>query len=223
MNDTTAQTAPRAAAEWWARQIADPTFRHTTAEEDRASSADEFLGAVMVRTLAHTLADSHPVTAEQLVVFINALERIIVRDTREDGWHYGLHVDYHPDGSLSEAAKVADIDESRFPYKSHLWLHRDGSVTARLGYGAPERLVWAPVGWDRPPCDSMRTERESGGRHYDFVYFPELCGRPKYHEGGCGNWKPDTATCDRCGKTQADHWNGSYEDFGHAFTAAGDD
>lgn len=225
MNDTntgTVTTAARAAAEWWAQQIADPTFRNTTAEEDRASSANELLGAVYARGLAGMLSDRHPVTAEQLATFTNALETIIIRDTREDGWHYGLHVDYHPDSSLTEAAQAAGVDESRFPWKTHLWLRMDGTVIARLGYGAPERLVWAPDGWQRPACGDLRHEPKPGGGLYDVTYHPELCGRPKYHEALCGDWMPDTAACDECGKSQADHWNGSYDDFGHLFRTADD-
>lgn len=222
MNSTTTQTAPRAAAEWWAKQIANPTFRTTSAEEDRASTSEEFRITLLGNYLAHRLADQHPVTTGQLATFTSALEAIISRDTDDRGWHYGLHVDYHPDHSLTEAANTAGINESRFPYKTHLWLHQNGTVTARLGYGAPEQLVWAPADWQRPTCGELRREPKPDGGAYDFVYHPEVCGRPKYHARTCGNWQPDTAACDTCGKGLAGHWNGSYDDFGHSFKAADD-
>jgi hypothetical protein len=215
----TPTSAARAAAEWWAKQLADPTFRTTTPEEDLADEPGSVLSAVYGRALARTAADRHPVTADQLAVFADALQRIIVRDTSDDGWHYGLHTDYHPGCDLAEAAEAAGISKSRFPLKTHMWLHPDGSVAARLGYGGRERLVWAPPGWGRPACGRMRRERRPGGLLYDFQYFPELCGRPRYHEDDCGGWVPDPVACVECGESLAVHYDApdSGERFRHSF------
>lgn len=209
VSDTTAQTAPRAAAEWWATQLADPAFRN-----ERPGEGD--FNSFAASGLAAILAYGHPVSAEQLATFTDALEHILIRDTRDDGWHYGLHTDYHPDRSLNEAAETAGIDESRFPWKTNMWI-RDGAVTVSAGYAAPHRLVWAPPGWVRPPCGEIRAEEV---RHYEYTYFPESCTRPMYHEEEHGDWQPDPVTCGHCGKTRADHYNGTFEDFGHAFTEA---
>lgn len=209
MNSTTAPTtAARAAAEWWALQLADPTFRN---ERPGHGDFESFLAS----GLAGLIADRYPVTPEQLAMFADNLERALQELLDTGRYFSGPHTDYHPDPKLAEAATVAGIDESRFPWKTNMWIRSDGSVVVSAGYAAPHRLVWAPPGWVHPPCDEIRAE-EVGD--YQYTYFPEVCTRPMYHEGKHGDFKPDTLTCAKCGKTRADHYNGTFADFGHAFS-----
>lgn len=217
MNTTpgTPATAARAAAEWWARQVVNPTFRQVRPnEEDRET--------LYGRGLAHIIANRHPVNDAQAEAFADALERIILRDTRkDDGYFHGLHVDYHPDRSLREAAEQAGVSTDRFPWKTNMWIHAEGHVTASLGYAAPEILIWTPDGWEHPACSSVRAEPKAGDR-YDYVFMPEVCGLPRYHADGHGDWQPDTLLCARgdCARTRAEHYNATASEVGHAFDYA---
>lgn len=216
----TASATAHAAARWWAEQLANPTFRTTSREEDLADLPGSLAEAAWERDVLHTLADRHPVTPEQLENFAKALEESILANTDPN---LRLSVDYHPSRVLAEAARVAGIHQSRFPLKTCLWLNRDGTVTARLGYAGRERLIWSPPGWVSPPCGAMRSVPDPGCGWHDRRFLPELCGRPVYHDDACGDWVPDTRTCRRCGHSEADHHNADVNDpgFSHSFESNG--
>lgn len=137
MTDQSQLGAATAATAWWVEQLINPSFFVTTAEDDRYDPS-----AVDDRATLRAIADAHPVTDAQLATFAHALESIIMRNIDDD--EYGLHVDYDPDPDLAEAASAAGIDYSRFPLKTHLWLHGGKRVTASVGYRAPEQVVWEP-------------------------------------------------------------------------------
>lgn len=222
MNTTsTATTAARAAAEWWAQQLAEPRF-------NAQSPGHLDFNSLAAEGLASLIADGHPVTADQLADFTDLLEQAVTRQMdKHPGGLFGLRVDYGPDTTLRQVADAAGISTSRFPWKTSMWLRNDGALTASCGYGAPEQVVWAPDGWVAPPCGRIRhEERWDDNGDYTVEHFAELCGRPMYHESGCGDYQPDTLTCAKCGTSRADHYNASYDEIGHAFdygTADGDD
>lgn len=183
-----AATAAEAVGQWWAEQVGAPRFQNVRPEE-RSWESD------FVSVTAHMLADKHPVTPEAGRGFAQALQRRVEEDLKRPGWTH-LGVDYGPDPMLAEAAEEAGVSMSRFPWKTSMWVHRD-YVTVSTGYGAPIRLVWNAQDWKRPACGSNR---------YDGDFFDEVCPKPRYHEGECGDWVPDTKRCSRCGGTYAAHY-----------------
>jgi hypothetical protein len=204
-----AKTAAEAAALWWAEQIGAPVFKMVSGHESRRErEAGDFAG--MMQSM---LASSHPVSDEQGAEFATVLEKHV--DKLLDGARWvSLGVDYGPDLTLANAAKAAGISSSRFPWKTHMSITRD-YVTASLGYGARDRLVWSSPDWKRPPCDSHRYL----GSGYDQVLDEAnvVCLRPKYHDGECGDWTPDPARCQECGGTYVDHFGEPYSYKGHSW------
>lgn len=128
--------ALRAAADWWANQLAAPKFdnlgstRGQNAEETRLNSLSSLLADVN--------ASNNPVDFDQLSAFKDALVEAVTGAEWFDGC---LYADYGPDRLLSEAASKSGIDQSRFPWKTGTWFNGD-TVTAACGYGAHRVVIF---------------------------------------------------------------------------------
>jgi hypothetical protein len=207
MAETETMTPGRAAAMWWAERIGAPVHKATTMTADDPDRAHgEFVFMAM-----QIVAGRHPLSDGQGDTFVAALAPVIDQMLTRVDW-VSLGVDYGPDLELANAAKVAGIHPSRFPFKTHMSV-TPMYVTAALGYGAQARLIWQHDDWIRPSCGSLRYEERGRG---DYLWLEEVCGMPRFHDAEHGDWKPDTASCATCGKTQAVHWNSN--DHSHTFS-----
>lgn len=204
-----AKSAADAAALWWAEQIGAPVFKMNADHEPRREREIGDLAGVM----ASMLASQHPVSDEQGEKFVGALT-LIVEGMLETGRWVSLGVDYGPDLELANAAKAAGVNNSRFPWKTHMSITRD-YVTASLGYGARDRLVWASPDWHRPPCGNHRYIGHGYEQQVDAANV--ICTRPKYHDEECGGYKPDPARCVECQGTYVDHFGEPYSYKGHSW------
>jgi hypothetical protein len=215
MQEESPKTAARAAAEWWATQIGSPVFRIVG---DRPGERD--LGATFFEAFAGDRAARNPVTEEAAKRFADLLETAIADDLAADSErlaarardrpddptyapHVSIGVDYGPDRILADAADAAGVDDSRFPIKTNMSVYED-HVVGKVGYGSPRALVWSTPEWEqsRPECGAWRV---TGYPDYDVHPGLSLCGLPRYHEGECGEWKPDPSVCGRCGKSRIAH------------------
>jgi hypothetical protein len=203
-----APTAARAAALWWAEQVGAPLFRSTC---ERDSAADRASGA-FAGMMAAVLADRNPVTDDAGAKFVEILEARVAADLDRTTYGVSLGVDYGPDLELAEAAVAAGLSTSRFPWKTHMWVKAD-HVTARLGYGSPNLLVWSAPGWARPACGEHRYEHR--GNRLDV--FDEICPLPQYHDGEHGEWQPDPARCGECGQPYTYHYADDAPYRGHSY------
>lgn len=209
MSAIEAKNAAEAAAMWWAEQIGAPVFKMVSGYEPRQEREAGDFASVM----PSMLASRHPVSEEQGQRFVEALTAK-VQKLIDDGSWVSLGVDYGPDLALAEAAEAAGINNSRFPWKTHMSITRY-YVTASLGYGARDRLVWAAPDWHRPSCG----QHHYIGHGYEQVVDEanEICTLPKYHDEACGDWKPDPARCRECGGTYVDHFREPYSYRGHSW------
>lgn len=207
MEQTTEQTAGRAAAEWWAEQLGAPLFKAVRGDEPR----DEREPSELAGMMASIVASRNPVQDGQGEAFVAALSLVIDERLATNGWGLSLGVDYGPALELAEAARAAGIHTGRFPWKTNMWIKRD-HVTAALGYGARARLIWSAPDWERPPC---------GQHHYDDEAYVleanEVCAKPIYHEDDCGDWQPDPARCVECDGTYVDHFGRDRQRLGHSY------
>lgn len=192
MSDNTHASSSEAVSAWWAEQLGAPVYRMV----DSRASGNDRLAADFSAALMHTIADRHPVSREQGEKFIAALIPKIEDQLSRTG-QVTLGVDYGPDRILGEAAEAADIDKSRFPWKTVTWI-KETHVAASLGYGGKTRLIWSEPGWERPPCG----QRNCTG---DWEPIDEVCPLPLYHDGDCGQWIPDPQRCTACGGAYAAH------------------
>jgi hypothetical protein len=187
------ESAAVAAAQWWAKQIGAPVHKIMT---DDATGRDRDLGDFAAMSMA-IISGRHPVRDGQGEQFVAALAPVIA-DRLSRLNRVVLGVDYGPDRELAEAASTAGIHYSRFPFKTHMSITAD-YVTAALGYGAPSALIWQSPDWVRPQC---------GTHDYDGDYYAldPMCTKPKFHDGGHGDWAPDPQRCETCGGTYVYHY-----------------
>ena len=186
-------TAAEAAAEWWAEQIGAPVYRMV----DDHSPAEDQLTQDIASSLAHVIADRHPVSDKAGEKFAAELAKRIGKMLKRVNWT-SLAVDYGPDRDLAEAAEAAGIHLSRFPWKTHMYITPD-YVTASLGYRARDVLVWQSPEWDRPECGSHRYTA-------DYRATDDVCTRLRFHADECGDWRQDTDRCKGCGLSYAGHY-----------------
>lgn len=73
------------------------------------------------------------ISEDQIEKFEAKLRELL---TNADERNRNLHVDYHPDPMLSEAAEFAGIPTSVFPCKTSTWI-QDGKALASYQYGSP--------------------------------------------------------------------------------------
>ena len=120
----------RVAVDWWADAIQDPDFDNGDTSSMGGTTA----------LLANLLSESHPVTPEKVEKFKTALTNLL-KTTKVEDDYFTLSVDYHPCSDLCLCAQVAEIDESRFPWKTRMYLDK-GGVSVSAGYAAPlEKLL----------------------------------------------------------------------------------
>jgi hypothetical protein len=120
--------AAQKAAEWWADRVCAPTFDGLTPEErlrpeNQAYQTAEMRASMLVK----------PITAEQRATFVTTLTNILMQADAERLYYIG--VDYHPCRILADAASIAGIPETNFPWKTSMWF-KDGKLTVARGYGA---------------------------------------------------------------------------------------
>jgi hypothetical protein len=113
---------------WWADRVAKPTFRALNDEERKSPGNDGMKFAELLATM-----NVLPVTQEQRVKFMDALRAQLEIESMFGVLDY-LSVDYGPCTVLSNAAKIAEISENNFPWKTNMWFNDDGTVTVSLGY-----------------------------------------------------------------------------------------
>lgn len=188
-------TAPQAAAAWWAVQIGAPML---------------MLGE----------SSKHPVTAEQGSAFATALQAKLEAELdRIEALglkSVSLGVDYGPEPILDDAAEEVGVSRSRFPWKTHMHVHRD-HVIASSGYRGAWTLVWSAPDWIRPAC----------GQHKytdDWEPLNLVCSQPMYHDGECGQWVADPERCEVCQGTYVDHFGsngGRLRDYTHSWKPGG--
>jgi hypothetical protein len=162
--------AAGAAAGWWADQVGGSVLH---------DNGDRSMTGAMATTFAGMLADQHPVTEEAVSSFRRFLanELSVMLATRSYGVSVGT--DYHPDMTLAECAEAAGIDGSRFPWKTHMWVHPD-HVTVNAGYGASSRLLWTASSYEPRLCGACHYEDLPDG---GYRKLPEVCSLWTYHDG----------------------------------------
>jgi len=113
------------AVNWWADRVCQPEFHTQTPGENVKSIA-------MAESMAYLL--TKPVNFDSKEKFIDELRKRIT--SSEFNPFSGLHVDYHPDRILSDAAIESGVELSNFPWKTGMYFGEDGSVKAKIGYGS---------------------------------------------------------------------------------------
>lgn len=201
MSERKVSPAAQAAAEWWAEQVGAPVFRQVQPEARTAST--DFTEVA----LSYFADQAPPVDDAMGQRFVAALAtRIDAMLKRGAPWNT-LVVDYGPDRELAKAAEVAGIHRSRFPIKTGMNFTTE-RVIASLGYHGRWTLVWASPEWNRPRCGYYRYPNGSYGDPAD-----EVCTRPQYHDGECGDWIADPKRCGACGGTYSEHFSAAaYQD-----------
>lgn len=194
-----------AAAAWWTQQVLNPKFQMVApgGPEDKPEyQTTQMLGLI--------LSEQTPVQPGQDEEFHYALQAQIemqmlqMRTRREQSdldrpdWPISVNigVDYHPDGTLSAAAKQVGISTNRFPWKTRMSVYED-HVVASCGYGSPSALIWSAEGYQRPPCLSQ--QYADGGYH---IRLPYQCSKPSWHEGDGDRehaYTIATPLCKHCG------------------------
>jgi hypothetical protein len=174
-----ASSAAGAASIWWAAQIKNPTFRHTD-----PGSSDNPAVAILSMDLAYMVSEQTMADDQSTAKFVKILREKVQGELDacvDDLTYINLDVDYGPGRLLKEAADEAGIPYSRFPWKTMMFVYPD-HVIAALGYGAPSSLVWATDEWlnNRQPCGANRCNK-------DFDPLDEVCPKPVFHEGECGD------------------------------------
>jgi len=117
------------AAEWWGDQVCAPEFKTLSAEERKRPDSQPI---AMAEMLATTLVK--PIDTCQRQRFVDELTKILQKN-RKSVWR--LAVDYGPDMKLSEAARLADVPFTNFPWKTSMYL-LCGKVEVSAGYGAEQ-------------------------------------------------------------------------------------
>jgi hypothetical protein len=112
---------------WWADQIAKPTFKALNDEERKSPENKAMQFAELLATM-----NVEPVTKEQRLKFMEAL-RVQLKIESMFGTLHSLSVDYGPCTVLSNAAKIAEISEDNFPWKTTMIFY-DNKVIVSLGY-----------------------------------------------------------------------------------------
>ena len=111
----------RKVALWWGKQITIPAQNMGTVEQG---------GDELANLMGTMLAAKNRPSEAKVDKFVAALTDIIIKKDV-----YYLDVDYAPDSYLGEAAQIAGINPSVFPWKSHTRLIEGKSECSR-GYGS---------------------------------------------------------------------------------------
>lgn len=123
-----------AAVEWWRKAIERPKFDN---------GDDSPVGGM---TMVMAMLASQPKPADQVTAFCDTLADRLKNDPSVA--RQGLHVDYHPEGALRDAAQAVGMktELTSFPWKTYMRFTGEGGVTVRAGYGAEAvELLPAPT------------------------------------------------------------------------------
>lgn len=113
------------AANWWADKFSNPTFDNGA--NDSLNSMAQLLASRLVQ----------PIDREKVVaVFVRELTAY-----QGLGRFPSLSVDYDPTLQLLHIMNKAQVPRGNAPWKTRMFFHEDGAVSARAGYGAPEVAV----------------------------------------------------------------------------------
>lgn len=109
------------AVNWWAEVIQKPRF------DNGDKSEAGFIGSIFASVAQSKFTPSQ----EQVEKF----KMYLKEELEKEGYFVfdGLHVDYHPEKILSDAAQKANISELNFPWKTSMWF-RDDKVIVAYGY-----------------------------------------------------------------------------------------
>lgn len=140
------------ACDLWCQMLTNPKFDALGANCPRCD--DPHGSMAIAQMMAAVNATCESVSPETLTKFRESLTRLLMSKTvtnyktyevipSEDGY-YGtsLHVDYHPDAILAQAGKDADVPETRWPWKTSMYLS-GGFLSLSYGYGA-EHVYYYP-------------------------------------------------------------------------------
>lgn len=165
MTETTEVASPAALAiaNWWADRVFG---------EASASTGDATIDALAVLSGRQ----GTPADSSKRDRFVWTLGRRVHTDLERSDFGVTLGVDYGPDPMLADAAREAGVSTSAFPWKTMTWTHRE-YVTASLGYGAAQVLVWSHPDWKRPPCGVGQYGDAPG-----YERLPWMCSAPRYHD-----------------------------------------
>jgi hypothetical protein len=130
-HDDSAKLAGVAAA-WWRARIEAPKFDAIgSTQRDAPMHLAQDLAAMNVRAAS----------GEQFIAFERELTKVLLERRP-----LIVDVDYDPDDTLWAAAKEAEVDRSRFPWKTTMWMDwRAGRIRTRSGYGRPIEPLWPEV------------------------------------------------------------------------------
>ncbi len=112
------------ATNWWADKISG-NVRHDNGALNEAPSAMACLFADMC---------AKPIMEEQKEMFKKTLEEKIIEQLSSRG-RIDLYCDYGPDLYLREAAEKANIPTTNFPFKTGMYIERNGDIRVKEGYG----------------------------------------------------------------------------------------
>jgi len=133
MNDVTIYPEVACAAKWWADQL-------------RGDPMHDAGDAMMNAMAAWASGRISRLSEADILRFEQELETVLQAYVIKKGWHpdrpgWGnrdVGTDYHPDGTLDQAAQAAGLGDLslQLPYKTMMWVN-PGSVTVSRGYRAP--------------------------------------------------------------------------------------
>ena len=109
------------AVNWWSKVINKPKFDGLSKSERRDPRNKDYQ---MAELLASALVEE--INDEQIEIFKKELTEELKKDDYNP--YHGLHVDYHPDPALMDAAEKAGISTNNFPWKTSLWFEEEKVV-----------------------------------------------------------------------------------------------
>ena len=131
--------AIKTAAQWWADNVCG-NVPNTGFVKDR-------MDAKAVPVLNLLFGETTGVSSVQRAIFQDVLEEEIAKEMDANGYAE-MKVNYHPCSILAKAAKEADIDEFRIPFKTELWIR----PAAPHGYTVKAGPFCGNLE-DVPPCE----------------------------------------------------------------------
>lgn len=171
----------RVAAKWWAKQLEAPNF-------DAGADSIQMLAVQMMAKTSHERPSEIILDA-----FEEALRQIILAESPRV-----VSVDYDPDITLVRAAKEAGlyIGANTFPWKTVMWLDKNGSIQVKEGYGAETRIILEPYVYREEHeivediCSPVRKFRKTARTTFIRLNRPVKCGSPG---NVCMNYTPGDA------------------------------
>ena len=116
------------AVEWWSSKMQCPS---SNMGEDSVAAAN----VSVIRTMIATSETKSGLWDGKMLVFKTEFEKLLRKNNPSS-----LHTDYHPERELLVAAEKADISDTMFPLKTHMWFFSAGRIKVAEGYG--KEGVW---------------------------------------------------------------------------------